>query len=156
MLLRNPRRTGPTSRPPESVSAVAQRVTPTVVDLQKALNQALGRIEQLEARLSRLELGVFVADNGDVEIYGSSNVRIGSGSRVQLEAPLRLEMQAAGGSVALHQGKVEVAGSEHVVAAGSVKVDSGSAHFTGQVKADSVVARSVVGQTYTPGAGNIW
>ena len=40
--------------------------------------------------------------------------------------------------------------------AGSVKVDAGMSTFSGVVKADTVIANSVVGTSYTPGAGNIW
>jgi len=37
-----------------------------------------------------------------------------------------------------------------------VKVDAAIADFSGIVKCDVLQANTVVAQTYTPGAGNVW
>jgi uncharacterized protein involved in type VI secretion and phage assembly len=42
------------------------------------------------------------------------------------------------------------------VTAGSVTVNAGMSQFNGAVQADTVIASSVVGTSYTPGAGNVW
>jgi uncharacterized protein involved in type VI secretion and phage assembly len=42
------------------------------------------------------------------------------------------------------------------ISAGTVTVDAGLSTFSGVVRADTVIATTVVGTTYTPGAGNIW
>ena len=42
------------------------------------------------------------------------------------------------------------------VSASNVKVQSGIAGFYGVLKADTMIANTVVSNTYTPGAGNIW
>ena len=42
------------------------------------------------------------------------------------------------------------------ITAGMVKVDAAMSKFSGTVKADTVIANTVVGTSYTPGAGNIW
>ena len=52
--------------------------------------------------------------------------------------------------------KVSVQASTVEVSASMVKVDAGMSRFSGVVQADTVIATSVVGTTYTPGAGNIW
>lgn len=52
--------------------------------------------------------------------------------------------------------KVEVQASQVDVSAAMVKVDAGMSQFSGVVKCDTLIATSVVGTTYTPGAGNIW
>jgi len=52
--------------------------------------------------------------------------------------------------------KVTVNASQVNVSAGLVKVDAGMSQFSGVVKADTVIANSVVSASYTPGAGNIW
>lgn len=52
--------------------------------------------------------------------------------------------------------KVNVQASQVEVSAGMVKVDAGMSQFSGVVKCDTLIATSVVGTTYTPGAGNIW
>lgn len=52
--------------------------------------------------------------------------------------------------------KVSISASSVEVSAGMVKVDSGIAKFSGVVQSPTVVASTVVGSSYTPGAGNIW
>jgi len=42
------------------------------------------------------------------------------------------------------------------VSASAVSVNAGSSTFSGTVMAQTVITPSVVGATYTPGAGNIW
>jgi hypothetical protein len=42
------------------------------------------------------------------------------------------------------------------VSAATVNVDAGMAKFSGVVQCDTLIANSVVGTSYTPGAGNIW
>ena len=56
---------------------------------------------------------------------------------------------AAGGKVTVQAGTVKVE-------AGMVNVDSGMSKFSGVVQCDTLIATTVVGSTYTPGAGNIW
>lgn len=53
-------------------------------------------------------------------------------------------------------GKVKVQASQVEVSAGMVKVDAAMSQFSGVVKCDTLIATTVVGSTYTPGAGNIW
>ncbi len=52
--------------------------------------------------------------------------------------------------------KVKVEASQVDVSAGMVKVDAGMSQFSGVVKCDTLIATSVVGTSYTPGAGNVW
>lgn len=42
------------------------------------------------------------------------------------------------------------------VSAPMVQVDAAMSRFSGVVQCDTIIATSVVGTTYTPGAGNIW
>ena len=53
-------------------------------------------------------------------------------------------------------GKVTINASQVTVSASMVQVDAGMSKFSGVVKCDTVIANSVVGTSYTPGAGNIW
>jgi uncharacterized protein involved in type VI secretion and phage assembly len=54
-------------------------------------------------------------------------------------------------------GKVTVQASGNVeVTAGMLKVDATTAKFSGTVKAQTFIADTVVGTSYTPGAGNTW
>ena len=52
--------------------------------------------------------------------------------------------------------KLTVNASQVSVTAGMVQVDAGMAKFSGVVQCDTLIATTVVGTTYTPGAGNIW
>lgn len=52
--------------------------------------------------------------------------------------------------------KVKIEASQVEVSAGMVKVDAGMSQFSGVVKCDTLIATSVVGTSYTPGAGNVW
>jgi uncharacterized protein involved in type VI secretion and phage assembly len=52
--------------------------------------------------------------------------------------------------------KVKVQAGQVEVSAGMVKVDAGMSKFSGVVKCDVLQATTVVANTYTPGAGNIW
>jgi hypothetical protein len=51
---------------------------------------------------------------------------------------------------------VEVDATQVNVSASMVQVDAGMSNFSGVVKCDTLIATSVVGTSYTPGAGNIW
>ncbi len=53
-------------------------------------------------------------------------------------------------------GTVKIRASELKVSAGIVTVDAGMSQFSGVVKCDTLIATSVVGSSYTPGAGNVW
>ena len=52
--------------------------------------------------------------------------------------------------------KVKTQASQVEIKAGQVKVDSALANFSGIVKGNVVQAPTVIGNTYTPGAGNVW
>jgi uncharacterized protein involved in type VI secretion and phage assembly len=80
------------------------------------------------------------------------------------EGPGKLELVAAGCTVTLEQsgvtvqtgGKVTVQGTSLEVTAGTVTVNAATSTFSGLVKADVVQATTILGTTYTPGAGNVW
>jgi len=42
------------------------------------------------------------------------------------------------------------------ITAGMITVNAGMSKFSGVVQCDTIIANSVVGASYTPGAGNIW
>ncbi|KAB8141603.1 type IV secretion protein Rhs [Chloroflexia bacterium SDU3-3] len=52
--------------------------------------------------------------------------------------------------------KVTVNAATVAVSAGMVTVDAGMSRFSGVVQCDTLIASTVVGASYTPGAGNIW
>jgi hypothetical protein len=52
--------------------------------------------------------------------------------------------------------KVSVRASQVEVAAGMVEIDASITKFSGIVQCDTLVATTVMGASYSPGAGNIW
>ncbi|HEU4386674.1 MAG TPA: phage baseplate assembly protein V [Blastocatellia bacterium] len=76
----------------------------------------------------------------------------------------KIEFKAAGTTVTIDTGgvsiqtpsKVKVQASQVEVTSGMVKVDAAMSQFSGIVKCDVLQATTVIGTTYTPGAGNIW
>lgn len=89
------------------------------------------------------------------------------GQKVTLrDGPGQIELQDSNGnSVKLEAAGVTVttsakvtvnAGASVEINAATVTVNAAMATFSGVVQATTVIATSVVGTTYTPGAGNIW
>jgi hypothetical protein len=78
---------------------------------------------------------------------GSVEVVDSNGNSVKLEAA---------GITINASAKVTINASQVAVSAGMVTVDAGMSRFSGVVQADTVIANSVIGASYTPGAGNIW
>lgn len=66
-----------------------------------------------------------------------------------------VKLEAAGITVNA-SAKVTINGSTLEINAGMVTVNAGMSKFSGVVQADTVIANSVVGASYTPGAGNVW
>ena len=80
------------------------------------------------------------------------------------EAGGKITLEAAGNTITMDtQGvsiqagsKVSVTAGQVEVSAGQVTVNAGISQFSGVVRCDTLVATTVVGTTYTPGAGNVW
>jgi uncharacterized protein involved in type VI secretion and phage assembly len=78
---------------------------------------------------------------------GAVTIEDSNGNSVKLEAA---------GITVTASAKVTVNASQVAISAGMVQVDAGMSKFSGVVQADTVIATSIVGTSYTPGAGNIW
>jgi uncharacterized protein involved in type VI secretion and phage assembly len=93
-------------------------------------------------------------------------IETAAGQRITLqdgEGTVRLEDQngnsvtlAAAGITVTASAKVTVNASTVEINAGMVTVNAGMSKFSGVVQCDTIIANSVVGASYTPGAGNIW
>jgi uncharacterized protein involved in type VI secretion and phage assembly len=79
-----------------------------------------------------------------------------SGGKIKLEAAGNTVTMDTQGVSVQAASKVKVSASQVEVSAGMVKVDAGMSKFSGVVKCDTLIATTVVGSTYTPGAGNVW
>ncbi len=78
---------------------------------------------------------------GSVEIVDSN------GNTIKLESS---------GVTITASAKMTLNASTFELNAGMVTVNSGTSSFSGTVQTPTIIATSVVGTTYTPGAGNIW
>jgi uncharacterized protein involved in type VI secretion and phage assembly len=93
-----------------------------------------------------------------LETPGGSKVRLkdGPGSiEITDSNGNAVKMQSSGITVNA-SAKVIINASTIEINAGVLHVNAGMSKFSGVVQADTVIATSVVGSSYTPGAGNIW
>lgn len=145
-------------------SLAAPGLPPVYADLLAATK----RIAELEARverLRRLENALQVNPNGAVVWQSAGELRLISGMHVEVHgASQGVTLKISGGakldvtSMGLTANGVKGTFSFGQISfsAGSVDVNTGMAKFSGVVKTDTIIANSVVGSSYTPGAGNIW
>lgn len=66
-----------------------------------------------------------------------------------------IKMEAAGITINA-AAKLTISAGTIEISAGMITVNAGMSKFSGVVQADTVIASSVVGTSYTPGMGNIW
>ena len=67
-----------------------------------------------------------------------------------------MKMEASGITITASAKVTINAGATVDVSASMVNVSAGMSKFSGVVQCDTLIATTVVGSTYTPGAGNIW
>jgi uncharacterized protein involved in type VI secretion and phage assembly len=67
-----------------------------------------------------------------------------------------IKMEASGITINASAKVTINAGATVDVSASMVNVSAGMSKFSGAVQCDTLIATTVVGTTYTPGAGNIW
>ena len=88
----------------------------------------------------------------------------GDGGKLSIElsttsievTPTEITLSAAANVTIEAAGQIELRGATIKMSAGSVSIDSGIVNCSGVVQSNSCIATSVVGSTYTPGAGNVW
>ncbi|MGE0591913.1 MAG: phage baseplate assembly protein V [Vicinamibacterales bacterium] len=80
---------------------------------------------------------------------GAGAVRLddGAGTSVTLDAT-GVDVHAAA--------RVRLTAADITLSAGVLRVEAGTATFSGVVQADTVITQTVVASTYTPGAGNLY
>jgi hypothetical protein len=115
--------------------------------LCKALQEQLKNHEELLESIfkpdGRIEL--WAAQKLDLVVAGSRISVDGTGIRIQ--SPLKVTVDAS---------KVEANVANFDVNAGSAKFNAGTVEATNLIKCQTIQANSVIGASYTPGAGNVW
>jgi len=89
---------------------------------------------------------------------GSESVTLSQSSSGKIELKTSTDtvtLDSQGVSVQT-SGKVSVKASQVEVNAPQVTVNAAMSKFSGMVKCDVIQATTVIGSTYTPGAGNVW
>lgn len=79
-----------------------------------------------------------------------------AGGEVKIERGTQSVTMTASDITVDSAGPVNINAANVNISAGMVQVDAGMSRFSGVVQCDTIIATSVVGTTYTPGAGNIW
>lgn len=77
------------------------------------------------------------------------------GTRVEIADSLGNSVKFDTGGIVIAGTKVQCVATSLSISASSVEINTGKARFSGQLQCDTLVANSVVAQSYTPGAGNI-
>jgi phage baseplate assembly protein V len=78
---------------------------------------------------------------------GSVEITDSNGNSVKLETS---------GITVNASAQVTIQATQVKVVSGMVSVDAGMSKFSGVVQCDTLVSNTVIGASYTPGAGNIW
>lgn len=137
--------------------------SPAPVEDQLAAAQQ--RIHALEDRLDKLEAALSVSANGDVELFAPGLLRLVGSTRVEIVGTQSIKLSdSQGNELKLDSSgvrtstpsKFHVSCATHEVSSGASKVMSGMAEFSGVIKCDTIIANTVNGSTYTPGAGNVY
>jgi uncharacterized protein involved in type VI secretion and phage assembly len=103
----------------------------------------------------------------DTEGQETLTIKTPGGQQITLlDSPASVEIKDSGGnSIKLESAGITITSAAKVtinasapveINASMLTVNAGMSKFSGVVKADTVIASSVVGTTYTPGAGNTW
>jgi len=99
-------------------------------------------------------------DNPKVTLTTRSGYKISidesSGGEINIERGEQSVKLGPSGIDVRTSGSVNIDASTVTVNASTVTVNASMSRFSGVVQADTVIATSVVGTSYTPGAGNIW
>lgn len=77
------------------------------------------------------------------------------GATVQIDQQ-GVTVRDGGAQVRIENGRVTLEATQLRISASSVQIDSGMTTVSGVVKCNTLITDSVVSNSYTPGAGNIW
>jgi len=119
------------------IRAIIQEI---VVDAgEMRLSEVERQVEELRETIDRLMAVIDVRDD-EVRIHASE---------IEIEADVTLQLNS-GANISID------AGASLDVTAGTYTCNAAMAQFTGVVRCDTIIATTVTGATYTPGAGNLW
>ncbi|MQX37670.1 hypothetical protein [Roseospira navarrensis] len=141
------------------VTEVAARLPGRPINGQNAGNQVAGRSGGRNQPRQPVPVAPLPRASGtnDAQVIDALSQRV-----ADLEARLAalesvLEVSAGGGSVTLvAAGSITLSASTITLSASGVTLDAAMTSTGGVISCDTIIAQSVVGSSYTPGAGNVW
>lgn len=149
MLIQNPNRF--LGQPLSTATPTPGGIPVPQQQLLAMLQSAQERITVLERQVATLLGAIYVDDNGNVEIGSTGKVSLIAGSDIVLRADIAVKAQSVGGA------SLDLVGASATVRGpGMVSLEAAIAKCSGTVQCDTIIANSVVGSSYTPGAGNVW
>lgn len=122
------------------------------------------KLESAMARISQLERAVSVGDDGSVTLAARGALSIVSDQSILITGTQRVTVQSGSNSVSVDPtkitiasvGRLELLASALSFSASAITMDAGMTRCSGTFQCDTMIANSVVGSSYTPGAGNVW
>jgi uncharacterized protein involved in type VI secretion and phage assembly len=133
------------ARPPESLGGAGGRV-----DRWTIVGKAGTRIAIVEENPGQATIS-FTTPGGV-----SGELTDAGGGKIELVAAgTTITVDPSGVSVQTG-GRVQVSASQVEITSGTVTVNAAMSRFSGIVTCDVLQATTVIGTTYTPGAGNVW
>lgn len=147
-----PRRSAGKS-PPVSVSAPHAGAA---VSTEQQLSSALARIDDLEERLARIEGALTVDPGGNVHLSTEGQLVLYGGQGASLASGIHVEVECVGGASMDVGANLDLSGNAMKSNFSMLDVSAAMAKFPGTIQCDTIIAKNVVGSSYTPGAGNIW
>lgn len=148
-----PRRAAGTSSPQVSISGPPAGPTATV---EQQLAAAVARIDALEQRLARIEGALTVDPGGNVQLSTEGQLVLYGGQGASLGGGMHVGVECVGGASIDLGPNLELSGAVMKPTFALLDVSAAQAKFSGIVQCDTIIAKTVVGSSYTPGAGNVW
>lgn len=113
---------------------------------QDPLQQALARIAQLEVKVAALQAALSVNATGEVTLKGRT-LTLQADQKISIQSASVLELSAV---------TMKASASSIEANASIIRGNSALSHFSGVIKCDVIQANTVIGASYTPGAGNLF
>jgi hypothetical protein len=113
---------------------------------QDPLQQALARIAQLEVKVAALQAALSVNATGEVTLKGRT-LTLQADQKISIQSASVLELSAV---------TMKASASSMEANASIIRGNSALSHFSGVIKCDVIQANTVIGASYTPGAGNLF
>jgi hypothetical protein len=142
-----------------------------IAGVQLALEERVRRLEEMIAsllvtdragNLSIVTRGACVIDAASIRLRGRGGQIVIDNGRVDIDVQGPLSVDAASIAVSALQsmnlsagGSMNLLSSDTRTSSGMVTVDAGMLQASGTIRCDTIIATTVVGASYTPGAGNI-